>query len=298
VILPTHLTGELAALSAAFLWALSSVIYARIRASPLAINLGKGGIAIALLTLTLLIQGELVPHLPSRSLFLLLLSGAIGIGFGDSVYLAALRALGARQTLLFEALAPPLAAVLALVFLHEQLSSWAWLGMGLTIVGVTWVISERSPQLAERGRDRRWGIVYALLAAIAQASGAVLSRAALADTALSPTWGAFLRLVSGVVVLVVWGLGQKRLKYWVMELRSHKVFSQLCLAAFGGTYLGIWLQQMSLKYAEAGIAQTLTATSPLFVLPIAIWLGDRVSLRAWLGAITAVNGVALLLWLQ
>jgi drug/metabolite transporter (DMT)-like permease len=34
------------------------------------------------------------------------------------------------------------------------------------------------------------------------------------------------------------------------------------------------------------------------VLPIAIWLGDRVSLRAWLGAITAVNGVALLLWLQ
>ncbi|PZD71389.1 hypothetical protein C1752_06668 [Acaryochloris thomasi RCC1774] len=294
----THLTGELAALSAAFLWALASVVYARIQASPLAINLGKGIVAIALLTLTLIFQGGLAPDLPSHSLLLLLLSGAIGIGFGDSVYLAALRALGARRTLLFEALAPPLAAVLALLFLNEELSSWAWLGMSLTIAGVTWVISERSSQLQEQGRDRRWGIVYALLASMAQASGAVLSRAALVDTPLSPTWGAFLRLCSGVFVLVLWGLGQGKLRSWVLELRSQHLLRQLCLAAFGGTYLGIWLQQISLKYAEAGIAQTLTATSPLFVLPIAIWLGERVSIRAWLGAATAVTGVALLLWLQ
>ncbi len=293
----THLTGELAALSAAFLWALASVLYARIRASPLALNLGKGVVAIALLILTLLFQRELVPDLPTQSLFLLLLSGAIGIGFGDSVYLAALKALGARRTLLFEALAPPLAAVLALVFLQEELSSWAWCGMGLTIVGVTWVISERSSQLQEKGRDRRWGILYALLASMAQASGAVLSRAALADTLLSPIWGALLRLVSGLVVLVIWGLGQGKLKSWVMELRSQHLLRQLCLAAFCGTYLGIWLQQISLKYAEAGIAQTLTATSPLFVLPIAILLGDRISLRAWLGAVVAVAGVALLLGL-
>ncbi len=293
----THLTGELAALSAAFLWALASVIYARIRASPLALNLGKGLIAIALLTLTLLFQGD-IPQIPGQSLFLLLLSGVIGIGFGDSVYLAALRAMGARRTLLFEALAPPLAAILALIFLNEELSSWSWIGMGLTIAGVTWVISERSPDLQKTVRNRRWGIVYALLAAISQASGAVLSRAALADTPLSPTWGAFLRLCSGVFVLVLWGIGQGKLKAWVLELRSQTIFRRLCLAAFGGTYLGIWLQQISLKYAAAGVAQTLGATSPLFVLPIAIWLGDRVSIRAGLGAITAVVGVALLLRLQ
>ncbi|MGF1600460.1 MAG: DMT family transporter [Thermosynechococcaceae cyanobacterium] len=293
----TFLTGELAALSAAFLWALASVVYARIYASPLAVNLGKGIVAIALLSLTLLLQGDL-PQLPHQSLLLLLLSGAIGIGFGDSVYLAALRALGARQTLLFEALAPPVAAILALVFLNETLSVWAWFGMGLTIAGVTWVISERSQQIRDPGTNRWRGIVYALLAAIAQASGAVLSRAALAETALSPTWGALLRLLSGVVVLVIWGLTQRKLKVWMLELRSQTILRRLCLAAFGGTYLGIWLQQISLKYAAAGIAQTLTATSPLFVLPIAIWLGDRISMRAWLGALIAIIGIALLLGLQ
>jgi drug/metabolite transporter (DMT)-like permease len=292
-----YLTGEFAALSAAFLWALASVIYARLHASPLAINLGKGIIAIALLILTLVFQDE-IPPVPDANMFLLLLSGAIGIGFGDSVYLAALRALGARQTLIFEALSPPIAAMIALIFLNEALSLWAWFGMGLTIAGVTWVITERSHPLAPLSPDRRWGIVYALSAAIAQASGAVLSRAALAGTNLNPAWGALLRLCSGVAVLVLWGLKGRQLKAWVMELRSPVLLRRLCLAAFGGTYLGLWLQQVSLKYAAAGVAQTLTATSPLFVLPIAIWLGDRISLRAWLGAFTAVVGVALLLTLQ
>lgn len=291
------LTGELAALSAAFLWALASVIYAGIstRASPLALNLGKGLVAIALLLLTLLLQGELAPQLPSHNLLLLLLSGAIGIGFGDSVYLAALRTLGARRTLLFEALAPPMAAMLALVFLDETLPILAWLGIGLTVTGVTWVISERSQKGKKLDQDQRWGILYALLASIAQASGAVLSRTALAETSISPVWSAFLRLCSGLVVLIVWGIYRQQLWAWMKSLCSRHLLSRLCIAAFGGTYLGIWLQQVGLKYAAAGIAQTLSATSPLFVLPIAMVLGDRISLRAWLGAVIAVSGIALLL---
>ncbi|MFO7089320.1 EamA family transporter, partial [Arthrospira platensis PCC 7345] len=54
------------------------------------------------------------------------------------------------------------------------------------------------------------------------------------------------------------------------------------------------LQQTALKFTAAGIAQTLTSTSPLFVLPIAIAMGDRVSWRAILGALVAIFGVAML----
>ncbi|WP_410223006.1 hypothetical protein [Limnospira platensis] len=38
----------------------------------------------------------------------------------------------------------------------------------------------------------------------------------------------------------------------------------------------------------------MTSTSPLFVLPIAIAMGDRVSWRAILGALVAIFGVAML----
>jgi drug/metabolite transporter (DMT)-like permease len=43
-----------------------------------------------------------------------------------------------------------------------------------------------------------------------------------------------------------------------------------------------------------GIAQTLTATSPLFVLPIAAMMGDRINLRAIFGVIIALLGIGIL----
>jgi drug/metabolite transporter (DMT)-like permease len=52
---------------------------------------------------------------------------------------------------------------------------------------------------------------------------------------------------------------------------------------------------MSLKFAPAGIAQTLSATSPLFAIALARLMGERVTARATLGAIVALFGVTLLL---
>jgi drug/metabolite transporter (DMT)-like permease len=68
----------------------------------------------------------------------------------------------------------------------------------------------------------------------------------------------------------------------------------VAIAAFFGTYLAIWLQQTALKYAPAGVAQALLATSPIFVLPLLLALKERVSLRAALGALVALAGIWLL----
>jgi drug/metabolite transporter (DMT)-like permease len=76
--------------------------------------------------------------------------------------------------------------------------------------------------------------------------------------------------------------------------RSTQRWGWLILAAFLGTYCGLGLQQTALKLAPAGIAQTLLSTSPLFALPLAMVLGEKVSARAVSGALLAVVGVALL----
>jgi len=289
--------GEVAAVSAAFLWAVASVIYATLgrQVPALALNLGKGVIAIVLLIVTIWAQGLMAPQLVARDSLLLLLSGAIGIGFGDTVYLEALRYLGARRTLLLGTLAPPIAACFALWFLQERLSSVAWLGISVTIMGIIWVISERVTNPKQKSTPQWQGLLYGLLASLAQAIGAILSRAALDNTAMSPQWGALLRLIAGVIVVSGWGLLRRQMQAWWQSLNTTDVLLRLCAAAFAGTYLGIWLQQLSLKYTVTGISQTLNATSPLFVLPIAILRGEQVSNRAWLGAVIAVVGVGLLL---
>jgi drug/metabolite transporter (DMT)-like permease len=85
-----------------------------------------------------------------------------------------------------------------------------------------------------------------------------------------------------------------RVGRWLRQPGAGAVGGRLLTAIFLGTYLAMWLQQVSLKLIPAGVFQTLFATSPLFVLPFAAWQGERVSLRAVLGAVVALAGVALL----
>lgn len=79
---------------------------------------------------------------------------------------------------------------------------------------------------------------------------------------------------------------------------SLQVIGTIVIAAFAGTYLGIWLQQTAIKFTAAGIASTLTNTSPIFVLPIALLLGEKVSMRAIAGVLVAISGIAVLFYLR
>ena len=286
---------------AACLWAVSSVVYGRIgqRIPPLELNLIKGGIAIALLIFTLFLQGSPNSEIAPTTLCLFLLSGVLGIGLGDTAFFIALSYLGARRALLMETLAPPMTAILALIFLQEELSLIAMRGILLTVLGVAWVVTERVPTKSDSPFHLWQGISFGVLAAIALSTGAVLSRAAYATTSISPMLAALLRLVGGVSILLPWvWLRHKQSHFQFKTLHSAKIFAAIFFAAFAGTYLGIWLQQTAIKFTAAGIALTLSNTSPLFVIPIAICLGERVSLRATLGVVIALSGVALLLLLR
>lgn len=297
----TNFKGELAALSAAFLWAIGSVVWSKVgqRIGPLELNFLKGAIAIVFLVVTLLLSEQSLPAIDPLAFWLLLLSGAIGIAIADTALFAALNSLGARRTLLLKILTSPLVALIALVFLQETLSVAAWCGIFLTLLGVAWVVSERVPGTHGKEEFFWQGILWAMVSTLGDAIGAILSRLALTQTTINPLWSTLIRLTTGLILLLIWIL----IKY--QKIRENpiqkykpvltiKLWLIITFTSFIGTYLGIWLQQISLKFAPAGIAQTLTATSPLFVLPIAIWLGEKVSFRAIAGVLLALVGISLL----
>ncbi|MBW4647805.1 MAG: DMT family transporter [Kastovskya adunca ATA6-11-RM4] len=297
----TNFGGELAALSAALLWAMSAVVFAHLgqKIPPLLLNLSKGIVAIALIAFTLLIQGNLSFGLNSKALGLLLLSGILGIGLGDTFYFESLNNIGARRTLLLQALAPPLTALIALIFLQETLSTGAWAGIFLTVLGIAWVVSERVPVVSRQVMNLPRGVSFALLAALGQASGAVLSRAALSGTTVTPLWSTLVRITGGILILLLWiPLKERQPRLWLEPLQSIKIVGIIIVTAIFSTFLAIWLQQTALKLTAAGIAQALLATSPLFVLPLAMWMGEKVSFRAFLGVLVALGGIALLFSLQ
>lgn len=266
--------------------------------APLQLNILKGFIAIALLSLTLSWQGWQSAEISGLNLVVLALSGILGIGLGDTAYFVALNQLGARRTLLLETLAPPISALLAFILIGERLSYFAWCGILLTILGVAWVISERTVD-DSKNKTALWsGVCWGLGAAIAQASGAVLSRIVLLDSNLSSLESSLIRLTAGLgitlllwVVPLPWSQLKSRAKLASFSLR---LWGTLAIATFFGTYLGIWLQQTSLKFAPAGIAQTLLATSPLFVIPMVVITGEKVSWRSLGGVVLSIMGISLL----
>lgn len=288
--------GELAALVAAFFWAVSSAIYGILgeKVRPLELNFLKGTIAIALLIFTLFLAGE-IDFSYSSSAIILLVSGAIGIGLGDTAYFLTINNLGVRKSLLMENLTPPMTAALGLIFLSETLSYGAWCGIFITLFGVAWVISERT-NVAETTDDRAFkrGIIWGILANLSQAVGGILSRFALVDSDITPLQSTFLRLIGGMaIIILLLAIDRSAIKN-IYSQKSFKQAGAIFIAAFGGTYLGIWLQQTAYKFTAAGIASTLTSTSPLFILPIALAMGDKISFRAILGALVALAGIGLL----
>jgi drug/metabolite transporter (DMT)-like permease len=292
-------TGELAGLGAAFMWAVATVMFGRLgsKLPPLVLNLYKGLIAIAMIGLVLAVRQEHRSALSAHSFLVLFASGVIGIGFGDSAFFAALNRIGARRTILMaETVAPPLACLIAMGVLAEFLPTLALIGIAITLAGVAWVIFEQNPAESMDKSKLRAGIGFGALAALCQALGAVLSRLALLDTEISPLWSSLIRIGGGVFILIIW-IPAARQKYLPSAARSSKLLGFVVVATFIGTFLGILFQQVSLKYTAAGVAQTLLATSSLFVLPLVAIRGERISLRAIAGAVIAVTGIAILFFI-
>ncbi|MFA7331419.1 MAG: EamA family transporter [Candidatus Delongbacteria bacterium] len=291
------LTGIAAALGAALLWVLATRLFqgAGSRLPALELNLCKGACALLLFSLTLPFTLPGTPRPDGAALGLLVLSGVLGIGLGDTAYFRALGVLGTRRVLLLELLAAPTAAGLSWLALQETLRPAAWLGLGLTLVGVGLAVwGGFRPEGARRLPPA--ALLWGLLAALCQGGGLVLARGAFHATGMDPALAAGLRLAAGeAALLLAWsfsstGAGRRA---W-QALRTDRLWLRVAGAALLGTWLGIWLQQVSLARLPAGVAQTLLSTAPLFALLLARLSGRRTGALAWAGAALALAGIFLL----
>ncbi|WP_241973821.1 DMT family transporter [Aliidiomarina iranensis] len=290
------LFGQLAALTAAFCWALATLMYSRSshHLSSAQLNLVKGMVASPLLLLgmwlfadTNMLQWQSTPFL------LLLLSGVIGITVGDTCYFSALRRLGPAHTILFEYLAPPFAALIAWLVLSERMSLMEVVAAVIVISGVLLVLTERQPVAGIK--LSRSGLMFAVAAALCQAVGLVMAFYAFQNFNVNALQAAMLRLVAGTAVLTLALLliKPKMLKQtWGAVQKTRK--SVLITAILLGTFMAIWLQQIAIAYVTPGIAQTLLSTAPLFMLGLNIFRGRPVSFRALLGTLVAMLGIGLL----
>ncbi|MDP6295536.1 MAG: DMT family transporter, partial [SAR324 cluster bacterium] len=156
--------AELAALSAAFCWALSGLISisAIHKLGPLAFNRVRMSLVFLLLAAISLLTGAW-REFPLGTIQTLMISGLFGIFLGDTALFGALQRLGPSRTSVIFALNAPMTVIMGWFLLEEHLPWLTLLGCGIVTVGVLIAILGRrnsnEPQSMDSTQGRlRYGI--------------------------------------------------------------------------------------------------------------------------------------------
>jgi drug/metabolite transporter (DMT)-like permease len=216
-------------------------------------------------------------------------SGVLGIALADTLFFRSLIYLGPRLSLLIGTLGPVITLILAVVFLKERPPLLSWLGIFLTIFGVTWVLWEQSSK-QRGGRDWFSGIRYGLISIICSSIAIILAKQGVSS--VSALQATFIRLIWGALGLMLWGSASRQIRNWIVPFGDTHIMKLILFTVFIAVFGGFWLFLLSLKYIGASTATILNSTTPLFVLPMtAFILKEKISIRAIIGASLAVIGV-------
>ncbi len=295
-------TGEIAALTTAFMWSFTSIFFtlAGRRIGSYWVNKFRMPLAALFLSVTMFVtSGQFLPgDISSHAFLYLTLSGIIGLALGDTCLFRAFVILGTRLTLLIFTVSPIIAALTAWIILGENLGLMAILGIGITVSGVAWVTAERSQKeeknnYADQG-SKITGVLLALGGAAGQAIGLVLAKSGMSD-GVDPLPATFIRMITAAAAIWLFSLFKGDFKKTIGKLKDSRAMWLALGGTICGPFLGVWLSLVAVNNTEAGIAAAIMATVPVMVIPLVIIVyKEKVSIRAFIGAIIAAGGVALL----
>ncbi len=236
-------------------------------------------------------------------------SGFFGIGLGDTGYFQALPRLGSRRAVLLTQCFIPLFAILI---------EWLWLGTTLTVVelfciaviltGVTLALAP-GDHAKIPPRQLGIGIAFTVFAALCSALGAVFSRKAYfvahaAGEHPDPGTTGYQRVLGGLLIpaiillAVKWrsahahgGVFEEK-TFHVSREKWRRIWPWILGNSLAGQTLGVTCVQWALERTPTGIVMTITALTPVILLPMTrIVEGEKIGIRSLLGALVAVAGV-------
>jgi drug/metabolite transporter (DMT)-like permease len=191
---------------------------------------------------------------------------------------------------------PAISAILAYFFLNEQISFIGIIGMIITLAGIILVVFDKKDSAESPHKHEALGILYGALGALGQAVGLIFAKLAFEESNINGFVATFIRLFSATIIIIPIFVLLKRYKNPITLYRADKKGLGLTLGGtFFGPFLGITLSLIAITNTKVGFASTLMATVPVIMLPIGKFVfKDHINLKAIVGAVIAVAGVAIL----
>ncbi|MBO4842699.1 MAG: DMT family transporter [Bacteroidales bacterium] len=303
--------GEIISLIVAASWTVTALFAdkASHRLGSMTANVLRLSMAIVFLGVLLWITvGHPYPVYASRDAWWwLALSALVGYVFGDWCLFNCYLSIGARFGQLFMTLAPPMAAIAGWAILGETLTWKSMLAMAVTLSGIAISILSKGEGTRVKLTLPFKGVLLGLGAGLGQGVGLVLSKVGLQHYAdaipadapslmdeMLPFASTMIRAVIGAAGFLALMALQKDLPRLKAAVHDRTGMRYALIMTLFGPVFGVSLSLMAVQYTNAGIASTLMALTPVFILfPYAFIYKQRIKLREILGVAVSMTGVAL-----
>lgn len=302
--------GEVLSIGVAVSWTATALFseVASKRLGSLQLNVIRMSLSLLMLGATLWwFTGVPYPtYADGEAWFWLSLSGFVGYVLGDYCLFNSYVLIGSRFGQLFMTLAPISAAISGWVILGEKLSLQTVAGMLITLAGIGLSVLSRGTTHRIGLKLPLKGVLFGIGAGVGQGIGLVLSKVGMNYYEISipanmtnvsdllPFASTFIRAITGGLGFLVVMWLRNQFHTMPVAVRDGKGMKAALGATIFGPFIGVSVSLMAVQYTEAGIASTLMALTPIFILwPSHLFFKQKITVREIIGAIISVVGVSL-----
>ena len=296
--------GEIAALTAALLWSIAVIIFKTLstKISPLLITGLKNLIAlICFVILFIILDIDFInPKFTNTEYTKIIISGALGMGIGDILFLFALSKIGANRIAILNCFEPSVILLFSMMILQAsayQLNLNQVVGFIVVIISIL-IITYEQDKSDIAPKVKRFGLFLQITAILMSSFGIVLIKPILNQYTHSiqdQLWITAFRLFPGVIISWIFILCNQNLKKLFYPLFNWKTIWKIILSSGLGTFLALsfWIIGYA-NITKPAIASILGQTSVIFIFILsALVLKEKITSKRFVAITAAILGVLL-----
>ncbi len=294
--------GELAALGAAFCWAIAPILYrqALFQTHPVSANIVRSATNALVMLLVLLALGKwnALSSLPLPVLGLVAASGVVGLGVADTLYMVGLRSVGVSVAVPLAASYPLFSLLWATLFLGQPVVASAVVGAVVIVAGI-WLLSRDrdAASLPLKGKLALTGIAASLATAITWSVSISLMDAAIVmsgATSLDANYAMITLRVAAIALFLSLFAPVLDKNRGFLKMKRRTII-QLCIGGLVANGAGWFLLNYSFLNIPEAVAVPISSVTPLFSAIAGFMLfHEKATLNRVLGAVVIVVGVVLI----
>jgi DME family drug/metabolite transporter len=288
------ITGEVYAIACSFLWAVSSAMTKSQATKMSVVTLGAVRTVPGLLVYWALVllsgKAREFARFSVRNWVFLGVSTLAGLIVGDLMYHKSLKQIGLARAMPLSMTYPFFTLTLAALFLREPFTWTILVGGALIAVGAYLLAAPRRsvPTRVVPEAPGQWsGTALAIGAALCWGTSTVLLRVGIDGIDVVVANAIRLSLLAVTLLTISLSAGD------LLRVRRHgtRTLGIVVLAGLTGTSLGTYTFLKAVQLAGAAKTSVLTATTPLFGVPISLLLGEKPTPRTLAGTALTMVGI-------